>query len=83
MQKQHLQLQQNISTQYRAGSLPNVNQMVTNSNVDLQVRLFTMLTHRTCLPFVCLSSICLTTQTKSHIIYELLSFVVECISTFG
>ena len=40
MQKQHLQLQQNISTQYRAGSLPNVNQMVTNSShVDLQTAL--------------------------------------------
>ncbi|XP_063432964.1 CREB-regulated transcription coactivator 1-like isoform X4 [Mytilus trossulus] len=36
MQKQHLQLQQNISTQYRAGSLPNVNQMVANSGIDLQ-----------------------------------------------
>ncbi|XP_048737813.1 CREB-regulated transcription coactivator 1-like isoform X7 [Ostrea edulis] len=33
-QQQHLQLQ-NIATQYRAGSLPNVNQMATNSPIDL------------------------------------------------
>ncbi|XP_062574115.1 CREB-regulated transcription coactivator 1-like isoform X2 [Saccostrea cucullata] len=33
--QQHLQLHQNIGTQYRAGSLPNVNQMATNSPIDL------------------------------------------------
>ncbi|XP_033750080.1 CREB-regulated transcription coactivator 1-like isoform X6 [Pecten maximus] len=36
---QHLQLQQNIMGQYRAGSLPNVNQMAGNSAVDLQTTL--------------------------------------------
>lgn len=38
-QQQHLQLHQNIGTQYRAGSLPNVNQMATNSPIDLPVRI--------------------------------------------
>jgi len=36
-QNQHLQLHQNIGGPYRAGSLPNVNQMVGNSGIDLQV----------------------------------------------
>ncbi|XP_069138561.1 CREB-regulated transcription coactivator 1-like isoform X4 [Argopecten irradians] len=36
---QHLQLQQNMMGQYRAGSLPNVNQMAGNSAVDLQTTL--------------------------------------------
>ncbi|XP_060064072.1 CREB-regulated transcription coactivator 1-like isoform X6 [Ylistrum balloti] len=36
---QHLQPQQNIMGQYRAGSLPNVNQMAGNSAVDLQTTL--------------------------------------------
>ncbi|XP_061172377.1 CREB-regulated transcription coactivator 1-like isoform X4 [Saccostrea echinata] len=37
--QQHLQLHQNIGTQYRAGSLPNVNQMATNSPIDLPTAL--------------------------------------------
>ncbi|KAJ8304173.1 hypothetical protein KUTeg_017756 [Tegillarca granosa] len=39
-QKQHLQLSQNITTQYRAGSLPNVNQMANNPGpINLQTAL--------------------------------------------